>query len=107
MLNEDQATGDSGGQVVPSRAYVPCSHSAARFGNKPCAIYSSTNNGSRPSSPSTTTRRTFRRRLARRPRHQRNVLRIGHVTSANSAVAMAINTARNEPASAIPAPGPM
>ena len=58
----DQAVGDSEGWVEPSRAKVPSSASAFRFGSLPSSIHFRARVGSIPSKPMTKTRCFVRRR---------------------------------------------
>ena len=54
-----------------------------------------------------TTRLALLRASARRPRRARTTQRTGHVKSTTTAEKRAANTAKNDPATAKPAPGPM
>ena len=60
-----------------------------------------------PSRPRITTRLNRARPSARRPNSVRITRRIGQVSTVKKAEKSAANTAKNEPASANPAPGPM
>src|SRR6266567_2084555 len=55
VANDAQATGDSGGFVVPSGSNVPDCARRARFGRCPCLAHLESRFGSAPSKPSTTT----------------------------------------------------
>src|SRR5437764_8807054 len=55
VANDAQATGDSGGFVVPSGSKVPDCARRARFGKCPCLAHLESRFGSAPSKPSTTT----------------------------------------------------
>src|SRR2546422_11089975 len=55
VANDAQATGDSGGFVVPSGSNVPDCARRARFGRGPCLAHLESRLGAAPSKPSTTT----------------------------------------------------
>ena len=60
-----------------------------------------------PSSPRMMTRLNRALRIARNPNRARFKSRTGHVMNVKSADPIAARTAKNEPAKANPAPGPM
>src|SRR5437899_10096811 len=106
VWKEDQATGDSAGSVVPSRAKAPISRSREKFGSKPAFIHFSVSSGSCPSSPTITTRlaRAFFERFGRKNcfSTQRN----GQVRSTTNADAIAANRTKKVETIVKPAPGP-
>src|SRR5437667_10078794 len=105
VWNEDQATGDSAGSVVPSRAKAPASRSREKFGNNPWFIHFSVNSGSCPSKPTMTTRRA----VAIPARFGRKTLlsthRNGQVRSTTKADAKAANKTKKVETIVKPAPG--
>ncbi len=106
VWNEDHATGEMDGSVVPSGLKQPCLRSASRCGSFPSASIRSVSVWSRPSSPSTTTRLN-RPRGAPPPKSARHSRRIGQVRSISSAEKNAAITGQAAPAMVKPAPGPM
>src|SRR6266571_565328 len=106
VWKEDQATGDSAGRVVPSRAKHPAWRSREKFGSRPSFIHLSVNSGSCPSRPTRTTRRARLApvRLGRKMRlsTQRN----GQVSRTANAEANAANRTKKVETIVKPAPGP-
>ena len=107
VWNVDHATGEIGGTVVPSGRKQPWSRSAARWGSLPSSSIFSVRPWSMPSRPRITTRLNRLRRSARQPNRVRVSRRTGQVRKVRSAEKTAAKTAKNEPARANPAPGPM
>ena len=107
VWNVDQATGESGGTVVPSGLKQPSLRSAARWGSLPSSSIVSVRPWSMPSSPRMTTRLNRLRRNARQPNSVRFSSRTGQVMKVSKADPIAAKTAKNDPARAKPAPGPM
>ncbi len=107
VWNVDQATGEIGGTVEPSGRKQPWSRRAARLGSLPSSSIFSDSPWSIPSRPRITTRFTRLRRSARHPNRVRDTNRTGQVRTVKKAEKIAAKTAKNDPASANPAPGPM
>ena len=103
----DQATGESGGTVVPSGLKQPRSRSAGqvrelallehRLGQ--AVVHAVEPEDDHPLEPAF--------RSARQPKSVRFSSRTGQVMKVSSADTTAAKTAKNEPARAKPAPGPM
>jgi hypothetical protein len=89
VRNDDQATGLSGGKVVPSFLKQPFSRSLTKLGILPSSMYFSTSDGSMPSSPRMTTRLMRARFSALLPLIARHTHRTGQVKSKMTAEANA------------------
>ena len=107
VWNEDQATGEMGGQVVWRGENDPVSFSLARLGSFPWAMKLPTRSGSSPSRPRITTLSTELFAYARLYFLIQNRRRAGHVIKFTIARKKAINNIKNEVITAKPAPGPM
>ena len=103
----DPATGERGGSVVGRGMNVPLSASRLKCGSLPSAMYFFTNDGSMPSSPSTTKRLIRALAWARRCRIRRAAQRIGHRISAISTEKKDRKEAMSVVPMAISAPGPI
>ena len=106
VANEDQATGETDGNVVARRAYVPSAARRAKLGSIPSAMKRSVSFGSWPSKPTMTTRRASGV-PSRRRRSSRSTARNGQSSSERRAATKVTNATRNDDRSANPAPGPM
>jgi hypothetical protein len=102
----DHATGEIDGQAVASGAKLPSAASLARFGRRPASMYSLALRGSKPSSPTTTTRLTLA--LPRRGAVTMRMAALnGHTRMMAKASRKVPSSTSTEPAAAKPAPGPM
>ena len=106
VMNDDHATGESGGCVVCKRRNAPSRASAAKLGSLPSAIQRSVSAGSMPSKPMITTRRGAEAGIDRR-RSARQIRRRGYEASVKAPSTNAHSSMKNEPTNANPAPGPM
>ena len=104
VLKVDQATGDMGGQVLPSVANVPVSRRAARCGIRPASIRRVARRGSMPSKPTITTRLNRPLGALRNAATRR---RTGSVSSVSRPREIATRSIRNDPMTAKPVPGPI
>ena len=108
VWNVDHATGEIGGTVEPSGRKQPCVAQRGEVGKLALLEHLlGQSPWSMPSRPRITTRFTRLRRSARQPNRVRDSRRTGQVRIVKKAEKTAAKTAKNEPARAKPAPGPM
>ncbi len=100
----DHATGEIGGQVLPSGEKLPCPASALKLGSRPASISRRARRGSMPSSPITTQRR---KRPCGPRRKSAASSRNGRLSRISMPSSNAPKKIRNDPITAKPAPGPM